>query len=100
MLPKITIFTKPNCPGCVNTKLYLRSKGVPFIERDVAAEPEALAFVTGELGFKGAPVVYVEGASGDTAAWSDYRHDQLKELVRLYKAEIIELSSLKEAPAA
>lgn len=56
------------------TKRRLRKNGVEFTEVDVTDDPTALDFITRELHYQAAPVVYV--SDGDTAEhWSGYRPD-------------------------
>jgi glutaredoxin 3 len=38
----ILIFTKNNCPNCVTAKHLLKSKGLPYAEADIEANPELL----------------------------------------------------------
>ena len=38
----VTIFTKPGCPHCAGAKAYLQRRGVPYVEHNVLADPDAL----------------------------------------------------------
>lgn len=71
---QVTVYTKPQCPQCEQTQRWLTSKGIPFITRDVTADPAALDVVLA-LGYTAAPVV-VAG----TEHWSGFRLDRLKAL--------------------
>lgn len=77
MTAAVTLFTKPNCPGCHLTKKELEKAGIPHEMRDVTADPEAHAFVTG-LGYMAAPVVH----AGDDNHWSGFRPDRIRALAR------------------
>jgi len=70
----ITVYTKPQCPQCEQTKKWLDGRGIAYETRDVTADEgareEALA-----LGYLGAPVV----VAGDHH-WSGFRLDRLKAL--------------------
>lgn len=54
----ITVYSKPNCPHCVQAKTYLAGSGIPFDEVDVSADDEALAFLR-ERGHRSVPQLYV-----------------------------------------
>lgn len=70
----VTVYTKPACPSCDMTKRRLRNNGVEFTEVDVTDDPTALDFITRELHYQAAPVVYV--SDGDAAEhWSGYHPD-------------------------
>lgn len=70
----VTVYTKPLCSSCEMTKRRLRKNGVEFTEVDVTEDATALDFITQELHYQAAPVVYV--SDGDTAEhWSGYRPD-------------------------
>lgn len=70
----VTVYTKPLCPQCEQTKKLLTSKGIPFVTRDVTADPAALDVVLA-LGYTSAPVVVADGEH-----WSGFRLDRLKAL--------------------
>lgn len=68
----VTVYTKPACPSCDMTKRRLSRAGVVFTEVDVAEDDAARDFITKELHYQAAPVVYV--SDGDTAEhWSGCR---------------------------
>ncbi|MGV0656757.1 glutaredoxin family protein [Mycolicibacterium thermoresistibile] len=70
----ITVYTKPQCPQCEQTKKWLDGKGIPYETRDVTLDQEAREYVLG-LGYLGAPVVVADGEH-----WSGFRLDRLKAL--------------------
>ena len=70
----ITVYTKPSCPGCTLTKKLLDRNGIPYIQRDITEDPEALQRVK-ELGYLQAPVVETP-----TESWSGFRPDKIGEL--------------------
>ena len=39
----VTVYTVPNCSSCEAVKRFLGSRGVPFTEKNVRGDPEALA---------------------------------------------------------
>jgi len=42
-MPPVEVYTTPFCPYCVSAKELLRSKGVPFVEINVAGAPDVRA---------------------------------------------------------
>jgi glutaredoxin len=58
----ITLYSKPNCPHCVQSKAYLDRHAIPYRTVDVIADPAALAFIKETKGHKTVPQLYV----GDT----------------------------------
>lgn len=42
-MPEVEIYTTPICPYCLSAKELLRRKGVPFLEINVAGEPQRRA---------------------------------------------------------
>ena len=67
------LYTKDDCGQCVTTVRQLARLGVALPETNIETEPAALAFVL-ELGYKQAPVVYIDR---DTH-WSGFRPELLK----------------------
>jgi glutaredoxin-like YruB-family protein len=53
----VTVFTTPSCPWCRRAKEFLSQRGVPFVERDVAADPVASAEMIQRSGQQGVPVL-------------------------------------------
>lgn len=70
-----TIYTKPACPQCEDTKAYFDRKGITYTAVDITKVPEALVYITEELGYSQAPVV-VNNAD-DQDHWSGARMDKL-----------------------
>jgi glutaredoxin 3 len=54
----ITVYSKPNCPYCVNAKSWLSANGFQFETIDVTADPKALAFIK-ERGHMTVPQIYL-----------------------------------------
>jgi len=42
-------YTEPGCAACQEAKKFLISRGIPFEERDIRANPEYLRILTEEL---------------------------------------------------
>jgi glutaredoxin-like protein NrdH len=56
----VVLYTQPGCAGCVREKKWLSSKGVPFTEKDIREDEQALQELT-ELGSQGTPTTVVDG---------------------------------------
>lgn len=72
----LTLYSKPGCRPCVQTKHALHAQGTEFIERDVTTDPEALAYVKDVLGYAGVPVVVVN----ETDHWVGFDATRLASL--------------------
>ena len=56
----ITVYSKNNCPYCVQAKSLLQLKGVEFEEVKIDETPEAREFVLAE-GHRTVPQIYKDG---------------------------------------
>jgi glutaredoxin-like YruB-family protein len=59
MKHKVTIFTQPDCPPCHVVKLFLTERGVPFEERDITVDPEAVTELTEKYASHSTPTVVI-----------------------------------------
>ncbi|HZS02855.1 MAG TPA: Uxx-star family glutaredoxin-like (seleno)protein [Chloroflexota bacterium] len=57
----VTVYTTPTCPYCRMAKDYLTQRGVPFTERDVAADPAAAAEAVRISRQRGVPIIAADG---------------------------------------
>lgn len=58
---KIVVYTKSNCPNCVAAKNLLKSKDLPFEERDIDDEGECMAFSMVYPDVRQMPQIFVNG---------------------------------------
>ena len=60
----ITVYTRstPRCVQCTGVKMWLDARGIPFIERDISTDPEAIAEVEA-TGIRSLPVVVADGCA-------------------------------------
>lgn len=63
MAAKVHIYTTPTCPYCRLALALLRSKGVDFVEIDVAARPDLRIWLAEQSGQRTVPQVFVNGRS-------------------------------------
>lgn len=74
----VTVYTVPNCTGCIATERWLDKRGVAFEVVDLAADSVSRERLAG-LGFTSAPVVEVDEPAGQER-WSGFRPDLLKSM--------------------
>ncbi len=70
-MSNVTVYSKPNCPQCTQTKKKLEQKGIAFEVIDISQDKQAAQTVT-DLGYRQVPVV----VSGEKH-WSGFRPDLL-----------------------
>jgi glutaredoxin 3 len=58
---KVTIYTTPTCGYCTQAKRFLTRQGVPFVEKNVAADRKAAMEMVRLSGQQGVPVISVDG---------------------------------------
>jgi glutaredoxin-like protein NrdH len=74
----VTVYTKPACSQCRMTFLALDKKGISYESVDVTTSPEALEYITEDLGYSQAPVIVVN--ADEENHWSGFRPDKLDQL--------------------
>ncbi len=79
-----TIYTKPACSQCDETKAYFDRKGITYQAVDITEVPAALEYITQDLGYSQAPVV-VNNAD-DEDHWAGLRRDKLVQAAMHHKA--------------
>ena len=73
-MSNVTVYSKPNCPQCTQTKKKLEQKGIAFEVIDISQDKKAAQTVN-DLGYRQVPVV----VSGEKH-WSGFRPDLLDAL--------------------
>lgn len=71
----VTVFTKSSCQPCRLTKRALDNKNIPYIEKRVDEDPEALAEIK-DLGYLQVPVV----VAPDGSHWSGLQPERINAL--------------------
>lgn len=92
---QVTVYTTPSCAQCEMTKKTLTRGDVKYDVVDLSADPEAMEFVTKELGYNAAPVV-VAG----TQHWSGFRLGAIQSLVKAIHSEDAKLRQVYKAQVA
>ena len=72
----ITVYTKPECNNCDQTKRRLNKHGIEYTTVDVTEDAAAREFVTDRLGYRQMPVVVVD----ENTHWSGFRIDAIDKL--------------------
>jgi glutaredoxin-like YruB-family protein len=57
----VTIYTTPTCGFCYQAKQFLTQRGVPFVEKNVAADQQAAMEMVRLSGQQGVPVINIDG---------------------------------------
>ena len=57
----VVVYTTPTCGYCYQAKEFLSRQGVPFVEKNVAADRRAAAEMVRLSGQQGVPVITVDG---------------------------------------
>ena len=70
------LYTQPKCAECNAMRRALRSKGIEFEEINATKDPDAMAFVTHELGHEFLPVVWFDRQ----LHWSGFRPEMLEQV--------------------
>ncbi|WP_308470905.1 glutaredoxin-like protein NrdH [Rathayibacter sp. AY1G1] len=70
----LVVYSKPSCMQCTMTYRVLDKKGIEYTVVDITTNPEALAYITEELGYSAAPVV----VASDQDHWSGFRPDLIE----------------------
>jgi glutaredoxin-like YruB-family protein len=58
-VPKVIIFTQPDCPPCRWVKSFLSDKGVEFEERDISLDPQAVHDLVNKYESRSTPTLVI-----------------------------------------
>lgn len=78
---KITVWVKPNCVQCNQTKREFDKRGIEYQVRELNRNPKAVERFL-ELGLMAAPIVET-----DIKRWSGFRLDKIKSLEQYLSTE-------------
>lgn len=71
----VTLYSQPGCGPCVGVESYLKRSQIPYVKRDITADPEAHARVVA-LGYTGTPVI--EHPDGHFKGYDPQKLDSIK----------------------
>ncbi len=57
----VTVYSTPTCPYCHQVKDYLKSKGINFVDYNVAVDLDARNAMVQKSGQMGVPVIDIDG---------------------------------------
>ncbi|MBI1969988.1 glutaredoxin family protein [Candidatus Woesearchaeota archaeon] len=60
-MPTVKVYSTPSCPWCHKAKEYLKSKGVPYDDINVAEDESAREEMIEKSGQMGVPVLDING---------------------------------------
>ena len=60
-MAKLTIYTTPVCPWCIKLKGWLEEEGIPYQEKDVSTDSDAVQEMIEKTGQRGVPVTIING---------------------------------------
>ena len=75
----VTLYTKNDCPRCMGTKMFLKSKKIKYTERNID-ENDGYRLEAQATGFLNVPIIVPEPESG-IKSWSGFEPDELKKLI-------------------
>ena len=59
--PTVIVYTTPTCPYCAMAKMFLKEHGIPFVEKNVAADRAAANEMIQKSGQLGVPTIDING---------------------------------------
>ena len=65
----LTIYSKNNCPYCVQAKNYLKSKNINFQEINIEQDSESREFIQAQ-GHRTVPQIYMDGKIFVEGGWT------------------------------
>ena len=60
-MAKVTIYSTPTCPYCIQVKEYLKEKSVEYTDYNVADDQDKATEMVEKSGQMGVPVVNIDG---------------------------------------
>lgn len=82
--PKIVLYSTSWCPHCRAAKEYLTSHNIPFINRDVELDSDAMELLTGKYKSQGVPVIVF---GDDAEVMRGFDETRFEKTVEKFKAK-------------
>ena len=80
--PKIVLYSTSWCPHCKAAKEYFTRNNIPFINRDVELDSDAMDLVTGKYKSQGVPIVVI---GDDAVVLKGFDEKRFEKAVEKYK---------------
>lgn len=80
--PKIVLFSTSWCPHCKAAKEYFTHHDIPFINRDVEIDSDAMALLTGKYKSQGVPVIIIGDDAEVMKGFDETRFEKAMEKYR------------------
>jgi glutaredoxin 3 len=58
-IPNVTVYSSPTCAFCHMAMDYFKQKGVPYVEKDISVDQDALRFVLEKIGQAVTPIITI-----------------------------------------
>jgi glutaredoxin-like YruB-family protein len=79
--PQIVLFSVAWCPHCKETKEYFTRNNIPFINRDVEMDAQAMEELTGKYNSNGVPVIII-GSGKDEVVVKGFTPEMFQESLK------------------
>lgn len=80
--PRIVLYSTSWCPHCKAAKEYFTRNDIPFINRDVELDSEAMELLTGKYKSQGVPVIVLGNDAEVLKGFDEGRFEKAVERVR------------------
>jgi len=80
--PRVVLFSTSWCPHCKAAKEYFTRNNIPFINRDVEIDSDAMELLTGKYKSQGVPVIVI---GDDAVVLKGFDPDRFEKAVQQYK---------------
>lgn len=80
--PRIVLYSTSWCPHCKAAKEYLTRNEIPFINRDVEVDSDAMELLTGKYKSQGVPVIVIGDDAEVVKGFDEKRFEKTLEKYR------------------
>jgi glutaredoxin len=89
----LTIYSKNNCPYCVNAKNYLENRNINYREINVEQDPQAREFIVSQ-GHRTLPQIYFQDKLLVPDGWQGLKELSADEILERIKNVNLDLGTL------
>jgi glutaredoxin 3 len=80
--PRIVLYSTSWCPHCKAAKEYFTRNNIPFVNRDVELESDAMDLLTGKYKSQGVPVIVIGNDAQVLRGFDQARFEKALEMYR------------------